>query len=150
MIDTTFLVDNNALTALTTRRIESDFFRTHCVITPDVLWEASGRKEQAALESSLVEMDAGSFALLRDVMSTLAIGDVELVNLFRNKGSADPMLVAVILQARHRQEGMLLSTDWVLVTDDKPLLRKAREFDIDVWPSAQLKQHMDASVDDSH
>lgn len=148
MSDATYLVDNNALNTLTRSRIESEFFRTNCRITSDVLWEARGRDEQLTLADVTLNLEPGVFVELRRVMASVAIGDVRLVNLFKNKGSADPGLLAAIVHsnAKEEEDGMLLRTSWVLVTDDGAVGDKAAELGITRWPSVRLRSLIDAST----
>lgn len=52
-------------------------------------------------------------------MSHLAIGDTGLVDLYGNKGTADPGLVASALDANAAGEDALFNDDWAIVTNDR-------------------------------
>ncbi len=146
MNEVRYLVDNNALTALTGRRIESDFFAANCHITPDVLREASSRPERRVLEDCVTNVSADFFSMVRFVMSSEPVGDVRLVDLYRNKGAADPGLLATILLSNQVEDGMLLRSSWVLVTDDSRVREKAQVLGIEVHDSSQLKRIIDSSL----
>ncbi|CAN5175838.1 hypothetical protein BH11ACT3_BH11ACT3_02040 [soil metagenome] len=145
MSDASYLVDNNALNTLTRRRVETKFFAAHCRITSDVLWEARGRAEQAELSNVTLAVEPAVFTELRRVMGTVAVGDVRLVDLFRNKGSADPGLIATILLSDEAEDGMLLRTNWILVTDDGAVAEKAAALGVKTWPSVKLRNLIDGA-----
>lgn len=119
-----YLVDNNALSLLTSAQRTSSFFRENCRITGDVLYEARGyvETELARLEYSLTP---ACLTCLIEVMATAKPGDTSLVDLYANKGAADPMMVACALDAQAREDDTLIPNTWIIVTDDKALDRTA-------------------------
>jgi hypothetical protein len=87
-----YLIDNNALIALTRKRVQTEFFANHCRITADVLHEASEHREWGLL-ATLAEPTTPAFLEhVRAVMSRVKPGDTNLVDLYANKGAADPGL----------------------------------------------------------
>lgn len=138
-------MDNNALATLKSVRIGSDFFRNHCCVSADVLREAEGHPETQALESNVLPVTPEVIEQLRRVMHSVAIGDTRLVDLYKNKGAADPSLVASLLDARAEGEGQFLPDVWVLVSNDQAVLDKATEFDFATLSPAGLADLIDAA-----
>lgn len=133
-----YLVDNNALSRLTSEQRRGPFFRKWCQVTSDVLYEARGfaEAELAELERPVTP---GVFARLIEVMATLQPGDTNLVDLYANKGAADPVMVACALEARDFESQTLLPDTWVIVTDDKAVTNTAHRFGLEVLSSHDFR-----------
>ena len=147
MNETRYLVDNNALTDLGSRRIRSDFFRDHCQVTADVLWEATDHPDWQLLSESTRDMTPRVIEQIRRVMNSVPPGDIELIDLYKNKGAADPGLVASILDAIASDEGVFFEDEWVLVTNDRAVVAKAHEFGIQTMAAAELRALIDSIAD---
>lgn len=118
MDDVMYLVDNNVLSRLGHEERASAFLRTRCHVTEDVVHEARGFAD----ELSGVPARPVSGSVLRSlahVMGMIDPQDTSLVNLYANKGSADPMLVAVALDMADEEDRTLVPRQVVLVTGDK-------------------------------
>lgn len=133
-----FLVDNNALSQLTSTQRTSSLFRDCCQVTGDVLYEARGYVE-ADLADLEFPLTPAVLNRLIEVMATLQPGDVKLVNLYTGKGAADPVMVACALEAQAFEDGTLFPNTWVIVTDDKAVANTARHFGLEVLPSGDLR-----------
>ena len=55
---------------------------------------------------------------------------LQLVDLYRNLGNADPILIASALEAKEAAAASLFTVDWCVVTDDAAVVAKARQFDV--------------------
>ena len=133
-----YLVDNNALSQLTTKQRTSHFFRGHCRLPSDVLFEARGYAEpQLADLEYLVTPEVLEHLIV--VTASLRPGDTDLVDLYANKGTADPILVACAVGARELEVGILFHDSWIIVTDDKGLSATARQFDVEVLSSSDFQ-----------
>ena len=137
MIDTLYLVDSNALSKLTSQERTSRLFACHCRIPEDVMYEARGYIE-AGLEHLVVHTTPATLRQLVKVMDTLASGDRSLVDLYRNKGGADPSIIACALALIQDECDRLIPQEWTIVTDDQAVQRTAGEFKIPVVPSPEL------------
>ena len=146
MNETKYLVDNNALIRLKRERVRTAFFDNYCSVTADVLLEADEHPEKAALAKKAADITPDFLEQLRAVMATVAVGDTSLVNLYGNKGAADPGLVAFILEASAINDGKLFCDQWVLVTDDNAVAEKAAEFNVETLSSFQLAALIDESL----
>ena len=145
MNEVKYLVDNNALVALKRERIRSDFFQAMCRVTADVFFEADQHPERAALAQIAEEHTPAFLEQIREVMRTVPSGDTRLIDLYKNKGSADPGLIAWILASIAADDGMFFSDTWVLVTNDHAVAAKAAEFGVlSIKPEA-LAAVIDAS-----
>lgn len=146
MNETKYLVDNNALVALKRNRIRSEFFLSYCRVTADVLVEANQHPERAALIAVADEPTSEFLEQVRAVMRTVGVGDTRLVDLYKNKGTADPGLVASVLAAMAADDGMFFYDTWVLVTNDHAVAEKAAEFCIVTIKPEELAARIDASL----
>ncbi len=118
MNETKYLVDNNALIALGVGRVRSSFFRDYCHVTPDVYFEAIEHPEARLLSELSTDFDPNTFEHIRQVMRAVPPGDTRLVDLYKNKGAADPGLIAWVQQMGVADEGSLFPDQWILVTND--------------------------------
>jgi len=143
MNNTYYLVDNNALVALGWARRETKFFRDRCRVSEDVLYEARFASDTTALTALTYKVSPRMLEQVRTVMRTVPPGNTELVDLYKNKGAADPLLVATVLDAVERDDGSLFPDAWVIVTRDKALVSKAKEFGIPTLSPEQLAELID-------
>lgn len=58
----------------------------------------------------------------------------------KNRGNADPILVATALDAIAKSEETLLIEDWQIVTDDEGVKKKASESDLRTVTSAEFNK----------
>ncbi|TFD60920.1 hypothetical protein E3T39_07355 [Cryobacterium suzukii] len=145
MNETKYLVDNNALVALKGDRIRTDFFHAFCRVTADVLFEADLNPEQAAIAQIAHEPTPEVLEQIRAVMGTVLPGDTRLIDLYKNKGAADPGLIALILATIAAGDGMFFSDTWVLVTNDNAVTAKATEFGVASIKPGDLAALIDGS-----
>lgn len=134
-----YLVDNNALSRLTPAQRRSDFFCDNCQLTADVLHEARGYVEPE-LEAREVQITPQVLNRLIEVMAEGEPGDTSLVDLYANKGAADPVMIAFVLEARDSENDTLLPDTWVIVTDDKAVAATASRLGLEALPSSDFRQ----------
>jgi hypothetical protein len=139
---TMYLIDNNALGSLGDRK-NSAFFREHCRVPAEVAHESRRAKHAKLLEPLTIEVTPAVLGQLADVMKTVPVGHTKLIDLYNYKGTADPILVAtaVVLSTED-----LFSDTWVIVTQDKEVRAKAKEFSIDTMTSKELADVIDAAT----
>lgn len=133
-----YLIDNNALSRLTSDQRCGEFFRHCCRVPSDVLHEARGYAEDALAEFEYL-VTPGVLARLIEVMATVQPGDTRLVNLYANKGAADPVIVACALEARAAEERTLLPDTWIIVTDDHAATETAHHFGVKTLTSREFQ-----------
>jgi hypothetical protein len=144
LTDYQYLIDNNALSALSKIQRGSRFFRTHCHIPDEVLYEARGFPDIGELKARRYETTTNVLRYLITVMATVPAADTTLVNLYANRGNADPLIVACALEARSRDEDKLFGPVWVVVSDDDAVREKAAEFEIELRASGEFAAILDA------
>lgn len=130
MNDENFLIDNNVLSHLSLTQRASIFFRTRCRLTSEVLHEAQGYPDNEALKDVEYQTSASVLRFLQMIMATVPEDDTALVNLYANKGAADPLLVACALDAMQETASLLFGPIWVIVSNDKAVRAKATEFHV--------------------
>lgn len=133
-----YLVDNNALSRLTREQRTSPLFRGCCQITADVLYEARGYVD-AELADLQHRLTPAALTRLIEVMATLQPGDTSLIDLYANKGAAEPVMVACAVEAQRAEDDRLVSDTWIIVTDDKAVAAMARQFGLRTLPSVDLR-----------
>lgn len=126
-----YLVDSNVLSRLSSEQRTSTTFGQKCVLIEDVWFESRGFAEDSL--GRLVRLPTRrTLARLGEIMASIPPGDYGLVDLYDNKGMADPALVAYAVALTDEERDALLPVEWVLVTEDKALTDKATEFNIAV------------------
>lgn len=131
MNEAMYLLDNNALSHLTRAQRASGFFRERCRLPSEVLHEAKGYPDAEAFKQVEYPTTARVLERLRVVMGTERIGDTALLNLYSNKGAADPMIIACALDAIGEAASLLFGPCWIIVSNDNAVRAKAREFEVE-------------------
>lgn len=140
-----YVVDTNALTHLRRHRRSSSFFRENAVIPSEVLHEADGFPDIGMLHENLYPTTAQVLDWLIKVMATIPPDDRTLVDLYANRGGADPLVVACALDGQARDSVYLDSPEWVVVTGDDAVRDKAEEFELTVLSNAEFAAIIDAA-----
>lgn len=126
-----YLLDNNALSHLTRAQRASSFFHEHCYLPSEIIHEAQGYPDVASFKDTEYPTTANVLKHLRTVMETVPAKDTTLVNLYANKGAADPMLIACALDGMEEAATLLWGPTWVVVSNDNAVRAKAAEFDVE-------------------
>ncbi len=145
MSDYRYLVDSNALSKLTSQQRSSDFFRHRCRIAAEVLYEARYFNDIERLKELEYRTTGRVLAVLAEVLTTIQPSDHSLIDLYRNKGNADPLIVACAIDAQREVQTGLFGETWAIVTNDKAVIVKAQEFGIPTFSSTQF---LDALAND--
>jgi hypothetical protein len=145
LITVKYQIDTNALSRIGQKNRGSAFVREHCRIPSEVLYEAEGFPDIAMLRTLDYPISADVLNLVREVMATVPPGDKDLVDLYHVRGNADPMLVAVALDAIDKSKDTLLEEDWQIVTDDEAVKKKAAEFDLRTIASGAFMQLIEST-----
>lgn len=133
MTDEMYLLDNNVLSHLSRAQRASTFFLERCRLPLEVLHEAESYPDAAALKQVGYPTTARVLELLRRVMATVPESDTSLVDLYANKGAADPLLIACALHAAEEAASLLWKPTWVVVSNDKAVRAKATEFSVKTY-----------------
>lgn len=138
MSDVMYLLDNNVLSHLSPEQRASRFFRDQCRVPSEVIYEAGGLAEAKLPKEVEYPTTVRVLGILREIMATVPAGDTTLVNLYTNKGNADPLLIACALDAIRNDEQFLVRPIWLIVSNDKAVRAKADEFNIETRTREQL------------
>lgn len=144
---TKYVVDTNVLSNLGRRRRGSSFFRRNAVIPEEVLHEAAGFPDLLQLRDNCYPTTPRVLELLVDIMASVPKGDTRLVDLYKNLGSADPMIVACALAGSEDDSQYLGAEEWKIVTEDVAVISKAKEFGIDVVTLSSFMEFVDNADD---
>jgi len=126
-----YFLDNNALSHLTRAQRSSAYFRERCRLPSEVLHEAMGYPDAEAFEAVEYTTTSSVLELVRAVMETEREGDTALLNLYANKGAADPMIIACALDATRETAALLFGPTWIVVSNDNAVRAKARELEVE-------------------
>jgi hypothetical protein len=144
MSKTKYLVDNNALLQIGAKRTASAFFSEHCRVPEEVAHEAGPRRAER-LAPLTVSLNARILTEIVAVMATVSVGDKTLVDLYGNKGAADPILVATALVLNSPERPSLFDDEWAIVTNDQAVREKAEEFGIKTTTPNELAALVDSA-----
>lgn len=126
-----YLLDNNALSHLTRAQRASAFFHERCALPSEIIHEAGGYPDAASFKDVEYPTTANVLKHLATVMATVPTDDTTLVNLYANKGAADPMLIACALDGMEEAATALWGPIWVIVSNDNAVLAKAAELGVE-------------------
>lgn len=133
-----YLLDNNVLGRLSENQRQSEFVHNYCWIPEEVLHEARWLPDITRLATRAYPTTISVLDMLRVVMEHVPVDDVKLIDLYHNRGNADPLLVACALDAIREQSQFLLGRPWVIVTEDRAVREIAGRLGIDVISHADL------------
>lgn len=113
------------------------------MIPSEVLQEAGGFPDIETLRQYEYATTPSVLRWLAKVMVTIPQNDKDLVNLYANRGGADPLMVACALDGEARESSYLDPAAWVIVTGDKAVQGKAHEFALRVLNLAEFATLID-------
>ncbi|WP_133726064.1 hypothetical protein [Nesterenkonia aurantiaca] len=140
------MLDNNALAFVKGKRRASTFFKKHCRIPQEVLHEAEGFPDIDELQQLEYPVTGSVLGHLVEVMASVPVGETRLVNLYANLGNADPLVVATALDGHRENDLALFGPTWTVVTGDKAVQAKAREFGLEVMTNQEFLTAMDTQA----
>lgn len=141
-----YLLDTNVVLQLGMQSLsESRFFAQHCRVIDDVIDELHlDDQPQLELEWDRVRYPT-SVTLLQElvsVMATIPVGDVSLIDLYRNKGRADPVIIAAALDAIEQDRWSLMGElqEWVVASEDQAVRRTCAGFGVPTVGLVEMRQ----------
>ena len=144
-----FVIDANALIQLGKKRRASEFFLENAVIPEEVMHEAAGLPDIAALRENVHPTSPRVVHWLSRIMASVPVKDTALVDLYANRGNADPLVVACALEGQEHDSQLLLSPEWIVVTADEAVRNKAQEFGLKVLSNSEFAALIDDNVSGS-
>ena len=141
MNETRYLLDNVTLSRLSPAQRTSAFIMRTARIPSEVLYEARGLAEIAALSELEYEPTLAVLENVRKTLMTLMPTD-KLVDLYKNEGNGDVMLIASALTLMMAEDD-LFPDRWIIATDDGGLSAKAGDLGIQTCTTADLRARID-------
>lgn len=141
-----YVIDNNTLNQLSRSQKASSYFRDNVHIPSEVLHEARDSSDLADLRPNEYPMTPSVLAEIIRVMATVTTADTKLIDLYANRGNADPLVVACALDGQNRDEGLLIAPEWIVVTGDNAVRAKAEELGLHVLTNAEFAARIDAAT----
>ncbi|HZL05310.1 MAG TPA: hypothetical protein VFE45_07810 [Coriobacteriia bacterium] len=138
-----YVIDNNTLTQLKRSQRASEFFREKAHIPSEVLHEAQGFPDVEDLRRNEYPTTPEVLSILVEVMATVPVNDTRLVDLYANRGNADPLLIACAIGGQRGSDELLFGPTWVVVSGDKAVQAKAVEFGIEVRTNDQFTEMLE-------
>lgn len=83
---------------------------------------------------------------LTEIMATVPDGDTRLVDLYANRGNADPLVAACALEGQEHDSQWLLAPEWIVVTGDEAVRDKAEEFGLKVLSNSEFAVLIDGFI----
>lgn len=142
-----YVLDNNALSFVKREHRASNFFRVHCRIPTEVLREAEGLPDIDELRRLEYTVTESVLSRLTEVMASVPVGDTRFVDLYANRGNADPLVVATALDGHRGNESALFELTWTVVSGDKAVQAMAREFDLTVKTNQEFLTVLEGETD---
>lgn len=143
-----YVVDTNALIRIKARRRANPYFLERAVFPSEVLREAR-IPDAAALQVNEYPTTPQVLEWLVRVMATVPASDRRLVDLYANRGGADPFVIACALDGRARDSVYLDAPEWFVVTDDDAVRAKATELGLSLLSSTELAATLDAAANEA-
>lgn len=131
-----YLLDNNVLGPLGDLK-ESSFFANYCRVPAEVAHESRKARHAKLLVS--IEMNTAMLAKLAEVMATVPAKKNDIIDLYENKGAADPILVAMAWVLDNPELLTLLDKHWIIVSQDKAVIKKAKDFGVETKTLDELR-----------
>lgn len=142
-----YLVDTNTLTQLTRPQRSTGLFRRSVRIPRAVLAEASGLPDIGELKSLEYPTTPSVLRCLAAVLETVPVDDTRLLDLYKNRGNADPFLVACAIDARNQESATFFPRTWAVVSGDKAVRDKAAEFELTTLTNREFAERINAEAD---
>ena len=128
MIDI-YLVDTVTLSRMTAAQRASVFVRNCCRIPEEILFEAQGLPDIDVLKQRAYPVTTAVLEKVKVVMATINPND-RVIDLYRNKGNGDVMLLATALAEMDVSAGQLIGDRWIIATGDEGLTKKAADMGV--------------------
>ena len=132
-----YLVDNVTLSRMTTEQRASAFMQERCRIPEEIIYEARGLPDIEILKPLIYPTTTTVLENVKVVLATIKAGD-KVVDLYRNEGNGDVMLLATALTEMAVSSGQLFGVRWIIATADKGLTSKAVELGVLTCTSDQF------------
>jgi hypothetical protein len=94
------------------------------------------------LSTLAYEVTTDVLEVVRTVMAAVRPDSYDLIDLYHARGNADPILIAMALDAMAKSRETLFEEDWRIVTDDDGVKDKAAELGVRTISANELRQQI--------
>jgi len=128
-----YLLDTNIIFSILNKTVPKDVLDL-CYTTEDVIEECKNYEERMKKLNSfgikILNLKKKHLEKMKEVLSKHG-DNLDLINLYENKGKADIGILAYILSERDNPETLFINI-YTLITNDIPLINVATEYGIEV------------------
>lgn len=143
MTEDRYLIDNNVLARLSPTQLSSRLFRDCCRLPSEVIYEARHRLPPGGFREVEEPVTPQVLRMVSHVMSNVPVGDTSLVDLYANRGNADPLLLAHALVASQEASDTLFPSTWIVVSDDRAVQKAAGLYGLSTETSDEFLRRFD-------
>ncbi len=127
-VETKYLVDTTPAATLRKEWMNTIFFKKFCFFPEEIVYEL--RDNLALDQRMLVGQKIGITVDILDQLRNVMLNAEKIVDLYNNEGNGDVLLIATALSEQHKELGSMLRTQWIIVTEDKGVVKLANTFSI--------------------
>ena len=127
--DVKYLIDETPCASLDNDWLESEFFQNYCYISEEILFEL---RDNNRLDFSLLVKNSipVTYEILNKLQQFVMPQIGPIVDLYKNEGNGDALLIATALNMREKEDEKLVKCEWAIVTSDKGVATLAKKFDL--------------------
>lgn len=127
--DVKYLIDETPCASLKNDWLKSEFFQSYCYVPEEILFEL---RDNNRLDSSLLIKNKipVTYEILNRLQQFVMPQVGNIVDLYKNEGNGDALLIATALNMREKEDAKLVKSEWVVVTSDKGVVALAKKFDL--------------------
>ncbi len=135
-VETKYLIDTTPAATLQEEWTKTVFFKKFCFFPEEIVYELRDNLtlDQRMLAEQKIEITVDVLDQLRNVM----LNADKIVDLYNNEGNGDVLLVATVLSEQRKELGSMLRTQWIIVTEDKGVVKLANTFSIKTINKSQF------------
>lgn len=127
--DIKYLIDETPCASLQNDWIKSEFFQNYCYVPEEILFEL---RDNIFLDMSLLikRNIPVTYEILNKLQYFVMPQIGKIVDLYKNEGNGDTLLIATALDMREKEDKKLVKSEWIIVTSDKGVANLAKKFNI--------------------
>lgn len=144
-----YVLDTNIISRLSKDELSAPFLFEYCRIPSEVIYETRLHPNIEHLKTIQHPTTIESLHAVAEIMSTLDPKDRRLVDLFDNKGGADPFLIAAaIVEQRNSESQLFPAEQWTVVTNDRAVAETAAKFNVPTISRDQFRNVINLHTSD--
>lgn len=134
-----YLLDTVTIKKLPLRILESGFVKTYAKVPEEILYELTSTPRFSKVKHLRLEAKAGVLNCIHSVFDKMNQSN-SVIDLYKNEGNGDVILLAMALHGRNLNAGMLIGKEWAIVTDDIGLKNMAGSLKIKIFTTNEFSR----------